>query len=64
MGMKKPGTWVDAKGTVVYVKGSRKNRTERLTLSELKAVAIDNRLISGTVTTAAGKVFYAPFRKA
>jgi len=56
-----PVTWVDARGQVVYVKGSRKNRTERLSKSDLEAV---RDLISGTVTIGNGKVFYAPFRLA
>jgi len=50
--------WVDARAQVVYVKGSRKNRTERLTAAELEAV---KDLLNGTVTRSDGKVFYAPF---
>ena len=56
-----PITWVDARGQVVYVKGSRKNKTERLTADELDAT---KDLKSGTVTRVDGKVFYAPFRAA
>ena len=56
----KPITWVDAHGQVVYVKGSRRNRTDRLTAEELECT---RDLISGTVTRADGKsVFHAPFR--
>jgi hypothetical protein len=61
--MKTAETWVDAKGQVVYVKGSRKNRTEGLTREELKLVAVDYPLLSGTVTRPDGKVFFAPFKK-
>jgi hypothetical protein len=57
--VRNPVTWVDAKGQVVYIKGSRKNKTERLTKQELEDTC---DLISGTVTRADGKVFYAPFR--
>lgn len=53
-----PIIWVDAKGQVVYIKGSRKNKTERLTADELEWV---KDLISGTVTRKDGKIFYAPF---
>jgi len=56
----KPITWVDAHGQVVYVKGSRRNRTERLTAEELE---FTKDLQAGTVTRADGKaVFYAPFK--
>lgn len=56
----KPITWVDARGQVVYVKGSRRNRTERLTAEELEYT---KDLISGTVTRADGKaIFHAPFQ--
>ena len=58
--MKTPETWVDADGKPVYVKGSRKNATERLTLAEFVSV-VD--MISGTVTRADGVVFRAPFRQ-
>jgi hypothetical protein len=53
-----PITWIDARGQVVYVKGSRKNKIERLTAAVLEAT---KDLLSGTVTRADGKVFYAPF---
>ncbi|HUS59435.1 MAG TPA: hypothetical protein VM141_12360 [Planctomycetota bacterium] len=56
--VRNPITWVDSRGQVVYVKGSRKNQTERLTAAELEAT---KDLLSGTVTRADGKVFYAPF---
>ncbi len=56
-----PVTWIDAKGQIVYIKGSKKNRTERLTKEELDCVTGDLELLSGTVTTVNGKVFYAPF---
>lgn len=53
--------WVDARGQVVYVRGSRKNKTERLTAAELEAT---KDLLSGIVIRADGKVFYAPFHVA
>lgn len=56
--VRNPITWVDARGQVVCVKGSRKNKTERLTAAELEDT---KDLLSGTVTRADGKIFYAPF---
>jgi len=61
--MKAKEIWVDAKGQVVYVKGSRKNRIEGLVRSEFVCI-MESCLISGTVTRPDGKVFYAPFRRA
>jgi hypothetical protein len=56
-----PVTWVNAGGKTVYVKGSRKNKTERLTAAELEAT---KDMLSGTVTRVDGTVFYLPFRVA
>ena len=56
--VRNPITWIDARGQVVYVKGSRKNKTERLTAADLEAV---KDFLNGTVTRVDGKVFYAPF---
>lgn len=55
-----PEKWIDAKGQVAYVKGSRQNREDGLIREEMEAV---KDLRSGTVTRVDGKVFYAPFRK-
>jgi hypothetical protein len=60
--MKKPETWVDAKGQVVYVKGSRKNKVDGLVRSEFVCI-MESCMISGTVTRPDGKVFYIPFRR-
>lgn len=57
---RKPETWIDQEGKVVYIKGSKYNRTERLTKEELDATVC---LLSGTVTRSDGKVFYAPFKR-
>lgn len=54
-------TWLDARGQVVYVKGSKKNKATRLTRGELYS-CLD--LLSGTVTKSDGTTFYAPFRRA
>lgn len=54
-----PITFIDARGNIVYVKGSRKNKTHYLSREAFLAT---NMLIWGTVTKQDGTVFYAPFR--
>lgn len=56
----KPITWIDAKDQIVYIKGSKLNRSLYLTKEEFDQT---KDLISGTVTKLDGKVFYAPFRQ-
>ena len=58
---KSPETWQDSRGQTVYVKGSPKNKTDRLIKSEFEGV---RDLLSGVVTRKdTGKKFYAPFHR-
>ena len=52
--------WQDIKGQIVYIKGSRLNKKNRLTREEFEQT---KDLISGTVTLLNGTIFYAPFSK-